>query len=387
MDTRPSQVQIVRLRPGSGAERRLFLELPFRIYKDTPQWVPPLDFEARRVLDPRKHPFYLNGEAAFFLALDSRGDPCGRIAVLHNRKYNEFNQEKTAFFYLFESTADPASSQALFEQACGWAHSQGLNKIIGPKGFTTLDGLGMLVKGFEHRPAFGLPYNPPYYPALVEAAGFKPASELVSGYLNPQCMKFPEKIGRVAELVQQRRGLRVVRLKNRRELMKIIPGLQKLYNDSLEGTTGNIPLTESDLRTMADQLLWFADPRLIKIILKDDQPVGFLLAYPDISAAVQRCRGRLFPFGWLDLLLEMKRTTWVNINGAAIVEKYRGLGGTALLFNEMYASILDGGFQHADLVQIGTDNEKMQLELRNLGIDFYKVHRVYEKELVEPCNT
>jgi hypothetical protein len=175
--------------------------------------------------------------------------------------------------------------------------------------------------------------------------------------------------------------MRVISFRSRIDFMKHIPSLQALYNASLEGTTGNIPLTQNDVKTLANQLLWFADPRLIKIIMKDDNPVGFLLAYPDISAAVQRSKGRLFPFGWLRLLVETKKTRWVNINGAAIVEKYRGLGGTAILFSEMYKSILKGKFEHADIVQIGVENEKMQLELRNLGIDFYKTHRLYQRDL------
>ena len=96
---------------------------------------------------------------------------------------------------------------------------------------------------------------------------------------------------------------------------------------------------------------------------------------------MQRTRGRLLPFGWIDMLRELKRTKWVNVNGAGIVEKYRGLGGTALLFSEMYKSVVEGGFEHADLVQVGLDNDKMQRELRDLGIDFYKVHRMYRRAL------
>lgn len=374
-------MNIIPINPDSRQDQKRFLDLPFHLYRDIPQWVPPLSFEARRIFDRKRHPFYQNGEAGFFLALDERGATCGRIAVLHNRAYNAFNNEQSAFFYLFESRNDAEVSGALFERAESWARGKGLNKLIGPKGFTALDGLGLLIKGFEHRPAFGLPYNPPYYSGLVEGAGFIPCGDMVSGYLDPRRMILPEKVERLAELIQQRRGMRVVRIQNRRELMRIIPELQKLYNDSLEGTTGNIPLTQDDLRAMASQLLWFANPRLIKLIRKEDALIGFLLAYPDISAAVQRCRGRLFPLGWVDLLLEIKRTRWVNINGAAIVEKYRGSGGTALLFKAMYDSILAGGFEHADLVQVGTDNEKMQLELRSLGIDFYKCHRLFEKNI------
>jgi hypothetical protein len=115
--------------------------------------------------------------------------------------------------------------------------------------------------------------------------------------------------------------------------------------------------------------------------MKDDEAVGFLFAYPDVSETIQRIKGRIFPFGWVQVLLDLKRTEWVNINGAGIVEKYRGLGGTALLFSEMSKSIQQGNFVHADLVQIGVENSNMQRELRGLGVDFYKAHRVYERSL------
>jgi hypothetical protein len=373
-------IDVIQINPENRYFRDLFLNLPFKLYKETPQWVPPLIIDAKRMLDPKHNPFFEHGQAAFFLALDAQHNPLARVAALKNDNYNEFNHEKTAFFYLFESINRPEVSLALFELVFSWASAQNLNKVIGPKGFSVLDGLGMLVDGFEHRPAFGLPYNPPYYPSLIESSGFVSSGEMVSGYLSAKSA-FPEKIHQVSELVQRRRGLHVLSFKNRLEFMKYIPMLQKLYNSSLEGTTGNIPLTQNDIKTLANQLLWFADPRLIKIIVKDEEPVGFLLAYPDISEAVQRCKGRLLPFGWLLLLLEIKKARWVNINGAAIVEKYRGMGGTAILFSEMHKSLKKGKFNHADLVQIGIDNERMQLELRNLGIDFYKTHRLYQRNL------
>lgn len=379
MDELKNNFCVIEISPMDRRAQRLFLNLPFEIYREIPQWVPPLALEARRVFDRAHHPFYRSGEAAFFLALDEKSTPLGRVAVLNNHSYNSFNQEKTAFFYLYECRNDARVSAALFDCALDWARAQGLEKLIGPKGFSTLDGMGLLVKGFEYRPAFGLPYNPPYYPELLEGCGFSPCGDTVSGYLSPKTMLLPEKVRRVADLVEERRGIRVERFRSKRDLMKMIPRLQAMYNAALEGTQGNIPLTEEDLQSMADQLLWFADPRLIKILFKGEEIIGFLLAYPDISAALQRCKGRFFPFGWLDLLLELKRTRWVNINGAAIIEKYRGLGGTALLFREMYESIREGGFDHADLVQIGAENEKMQLELRGLGIEFYKVHRLYVK--------
>jgi len=373
-------MNLIRIATTEHRQVQQFLDLPFRIYRDCPQWVPPLEPDARHMLDRRRHPFYQHSHAAFFLVTQDDGRPIGRIAVLDHHNYNAFNHELTAFFYLFECEDNPEAAQTLFGAAFDWAKSRGLNSIIGPKGFTALDGMGLLVQGFEHRPALGVPYNPPYYPALIETAGFERETDVVSGYLSPRT-PFPEKMRQVADLVQKRRGLRVARFKTRRDLRALIPKLQALYNNSLSGTSGNAPLTDDEARTMADQILWFADPRLIKIVMKGDEPVGFLFAYPDISVAIQRNRGRILPFGWLDMLIELRRTKWINVNGAGMIEGYRGLGGTALLFSEMYRSVVEGKFEHADLVQIGVDNDKMQRELRDLGIDFYKTHRLYRRAL------
>jgi hypothetical protein len=373
----------MKIHPINLADHRMvrgFQRLPFSIYKAMPQWVPPLSSDADAMLERHRNPFFRHSEAIFLMALDENNQPLGRLAVLDHRRYNEYNHERTAFFFLFECVNRLEVAQGLFNAGCAWAQERGLEKIIGPKGFTALDGLGLLVKGFEHRPALGIPYNPDYYINLIEECGFEQSGEMVSGYMGGD-LKFPEKIHEVSRKVQERRGLHILRFNKRSDLKKFVPYLKGLYNGALEGTTGNVPLTDEEARKMADQILWFADPRLIKIIMKGEDLVGFLFAYPDISAAIQRTRGRLFPFGWLDLLLELRRTKWVNINGAGILDEYRGLGGTAILFSELHKSVVEGGFEHVELVQIGRDNERMQLELRNLGIDFYKTHRMYQKAL------
>jgi hypothetical protein len=357
-----------------------FIDLPFRIYNDTPQWVPPLLMDERSRLNPKRNPFYKHSEAAFFLVYESTR-PIGRLTVLDNRRYNEFNKTRTAFFYLFECENNPEAARALFNCAFDWARSRGLNEIIGPKGFTPLDGFGLLVKGFEHRPAFGLPYNPAYYPELIELQGFEKESEAVSGYLGTN-IRFPPRIHKLAERIAARRGLRIARCKNRSELRALIPYIKELYNSSLEGTTGTAPLTDDEVNSMANQILWLADPKLIKLVMKDDKAVGFMFAYPDVSAALQKTRGKLFPLGWLTLLLELSRTDWININGAGLLPEYRGSGGTAILYSELFKSVSENPrYHHADIVQIGVENEAMQREMENFGIDFYKTHRVYKRNL------
>ena len=371
--------QIVQINPADRKQVNSFLNFSKLIYAHNQYWVPPLLIEVKRVFAQQKFSFYEHGAAAFFMALD-RHTPLGRLAVIDNQAYNAFNHEQTAFFYYFESIDDKTVATGLFEAGFHWARSRGLERMVGPKGFSVLDGMGLLVKGFELRPAFGIPYNPPYYQALLEAAGFDRLSDMVSGYLASD-VTLPEKVNRLADLVKEKRGFWVQDLFTRADLKKALISLRQIYNDALEGTEGNMPLSNSDMASMAQGLLWIADPRLIKLIYKGNEPAGFLLAYPDISAALQRNKGRLFPFGWLDILLERHRTDWVNINGAGIVAKYRRMGATAILFTEMHKSITSGKYKHADIVQIGTENEQMQLELSQLGIDFYKMHRIYQQDL------
>ena len=364
-----------------------FLTLPPHIYQDIPQWVPPLEMDDRIRLDPKRYPFYQHSQVGFFIAYDGTR-AIGRLAVLDNRLYNEYNHEETAFFYLLECEDNPAASQGLFDAAFEWARKRGLTKIMGPKGFTVLDGFGLLVKGFEHRPAFGLPYNPPYYADLIEAAGFQPERDAVSGYLGAD-IQFPERIHSLAERIAQRRGLRIARYRTRNDLRAFIPKLKELYNNALRGTANNAPLTDAEVKMMGNQLLWFADPRLLKIVYKvedshkgNEEPVGFLMAYPDISAALQKTKGKVFPFGWIRLLREFKRTDWLNINGAGLLPEYRGSGGTAILYSELFKSVVETGqFQHAEVIQIGMENENMLRDLENFGVDFYKTHRTYARNL------
>jgi GNAT superfamily N-acetyltransferase len=373
-------MQIIKVDSKKRHQVNAFINLHFQIYKDIPQWVPPLEFELRKKFDREHHSFYKHSDAVFFMAIDDSGKVRGRIAVIDNRNFNEYNQTAKAFFYLFECENDKSVAEALFDAAYDWARSRGLTAIMGPRGFNALDGQGLLVKGFEHRPAFGVPYNPPYYRDLIETLGFEVTREVTSGYMD-RTMLLPERVHKMAEKVKQRRGLEVRNFKNRRDLHAFASHVKELYNDSLSEIAGNPPLTDDEVEGMTNQIIWFADPKIIKVVYKDDNPVGFLLAYPDISAAVQRNNGKLLPFGWLDILLELRKTKWVILNGVGIKKEYRGLGGTVLMYSEIEKSLLDGGFEYADLVQTGLENDKIQREMQGYKIKFYKKHLVYTRDL------
>lgn len=373
-------MKIIQFTHENRRYQKAFIDFPFKLYKDTPQWVPPLRMEMRKIFKP-SYPFYQYGDATFFVAVTDAGEVLGRLAVANNHRYNDFHQTKTAFFYYFETIDDLNIAQALFTRGFEWTHSQGLEQVLGPKGLTVLDGFGMLVKGFEYRPAFGQPFNLSYYPELVEAMGFTKVRDIYTGWIDRN-ITVPEKFSKAAKLVQKRMGFHVPKLTTKRELRNIIDDIKQLYNDSLAIPAGNPPLTDEDMDIMVGQLLWIADPVLMKMLYKDDKPIGFMLSYPDIGAALQRIKGRLLPFGWLQILLESKRTNWVDMNGIGIIEEYQRLGATAMLYNEFHKSALEAGqYTYAELLQFREDNLNSLLEAANVEITFHKTHRLYERTL------
>jgi len=373
-------VQVCRLDPTNQHDVRRYVEFPFRLYRESPLWVPPFVNQIRAQLDPRRHPFYQHSEAAFFLALEG-DEVVGRIAVLDNARHNRYHGKRTAFFYHFDVVNDRAVSRALFDAGFDWARGRGLDLMWGPKGFLAIDGQGLLVEGFEHRPALGIPYNYPYYGELLEDVGFEKQFDFISAYMDRR-ISLPKRFLEVAEKVKRRRGFRSVSFHTKAELRALILRVTAVYNESFVEVQGYVPVTEAEATIIGDRILAIADPTLITVLMKGDELVGFVLAYPDLSAAIQRCGGRMWPTGWYHLLREFKRTRWLNFNGVAILEPYRGLGGNALLYAELYHTLIGRTqYQYADLVQVQETNFRMVRELEAIGGKPYKKHRIYQRSL------
>lgn len=358
-----------------------FLEFPYNLYKNTPQWVPPLLSDSRKIFSKKQHGFYEHGTAIFLLALDEHERVTGRMAVLENEGYNQHYHSKAAFFYMFESIEDFAVAKALFSAGFEWAKNRGLTEMIGPKGFSVFDGFGLLIKGFEYRAAFGQIYNPPYYQGFLEKLGFEKKWDTFTGYMD-RSFQLPEKIFQVADLVKQKRGFEIRKFSQKNEMKPYINDLKDLYNASLASDSRNMPISDADMQTMVNQVLKFADPQLIKFIFKEGKPVGFLLAFPDIARAIIRCKGKLLPFGWFHILRELKITDTVNLNGAGILPEYQRVGGNALLYAEIANSITSKpNYQYAEFLQVRDNNPQMLLEWENMGVEVRKTHRFYGKSL------
>ena len=372
-------MRVRRVDPSDGDDVRAFVNLPFLLYRDCRQWVPPLVNDVKGVMDRRRHPFYQHSDAEFFVA-EEAGQAVGRIAMLENRNFNAYNHCRAALFFYFDCVDDKLAARSLFDAAFGWMRERGLNQVIGPKGFHPTDGLGLLVEGFEHRPAMGIPYNYAYYSSLLSDNGFTKRGDLLSGYLSGQT-ELPERYYALAEKVKARRGLRIHRFSNKAEMRQWLKRGAAVLNEAFEGGPDFCPITEAEFQVAAEQMLVLIDPRLIKLVMKGDQIVGFLFGFPDLSAALQRCRGRLWPLGWLYLLWELRRTKWVNMNGLGLLPGYRGVGGNVLLYTEMTKTVKEFGFEHVESVQVGEENSKSLEENEIFGVQWYKRHRVFERAL------
>jgi len=336
-------ITVQKIDTQSKAQVRRFTDIPFRLYTGHPQWVPPLLMDVRTMLNRQKHPFYEHSAADFFVAVRD-GRDVGRIAALENTRFN----------------------------------ATGLDHVVGPKGFGVLDGYGLLVEGYEHRQMMTMMnYNYEYYPRLVEALGFEKEVDFVSCYIKAEDFRLPERIHRIAERVKRRGSLSVKRFRTKRELIKWTGRIGVTYNRAFVDNWEYYPLTEREIDFLVSNLVTVANPRLIKIITHGEDVVGFLFGFPDVSAALQRARGCLTPWGLADLLLELRRTQWVAINGAGILPEFQGRGGNTLLYTEMENTIREFGYQHADLTQVAETAVQMRSDLVNLGGKPYKNHRVY----------
>lgn len=374
-------MQVRKLDTRRARDVRAFIRFPFDLYRDCPQWVPPLLPAMRAALDRDRYPFYQTSAADFFV-VESQGQVLGRIAAIDNRPYNEYHHSSVAFFYYMEVIQDTGVARMLFDAAFDWARQRGLDMMYGPKGLLRSDGHGALVEGFEHRPAIGVPYNYAYYDTLIKDVGFEKELDYLSGYLSTE-YRLPQRVHDVAEQVKARRRYEVRTFTSKKELRALAPLVHQVYQQAWPQVWGYYPVTEQEIESMVERIVSIADPRLIKMVFKGEEPIGFVIAYPDISAAIQRIKGRVWPFGWLLLLLEQRRTKWVNFNGVGVIPKYQGLGANAVLYSELAKTFAhhDFKFEHGDYVQVAEINLHSMGDAALLGFPMYKRHRIYRKEL------
>lgn len=373
----------IEIRSVQGPRERTaadFIAFPKELYRGSGKFVPWFDRGMRRLF-ARKNPFFSHSEGEFLCAYRD-GDCVGRIGLFENRNFNDYTGNRDARFYFFDAVEDQSVADALFAAGLEWARARKLSRIIGPQGFSSMAGGGILIEGFEHPSAMTMMlYNYPYYRTLVEACGFEKYKDFVSGFIDPRGYSTPDKIDRVARIVMKRGGFTIPEIRGRRQMRTLAREIGELYNESWKDHVEFAPLTSGELDALVDDLLLVTDPKLLKVIRKGSELAGFVLTFPDLTEALIRADGKLNPLTLIDILLEKRRTKKVIINGLGIHPKYRNNGGTALMYHALEEGVraLGREFTAADLTQVAETTDLMLADVGTLGASIYKRHRVYQK--------
>lgn len=358
-----------------GREREAFIRLPWSVYRDDPNWVPPLLRDMRHMLDPDEHPFHAHSDVQPYLALRG-GIPVGRIAAIHNRRHQDFHGEPVGFFGFFETLPDRPVAEALFDAAGEWLRARGLETMRGPASFSTNEQAGLLVEGFDGPPVVMMPYNPPHYEELLLRTGFRPAKTLVAYYLDEQ--EPPDYLVRGAKIVERRTGVRVRSLRMDRFGAELAI-VRRIYNSAWERNWGFVPMTDAEFEHMAKELKPIVDPDLALIAeTPDGEPVGFALALPDFNQVLAHLHGRLFPFGILKALYWRRKIDRMRVITLGLLEGHRGKGIDALLYLGIIRNGTARGVTFAELSWVLEDNEAMRKPLDRLGGRVYRRYRLYD---------
>ncbi len=356
-----------------------FIKFPWKIYKDDPNWVPPLLIDVKKILNKKKNPFFLHSEADLFLA-EKNGEIVGRIAAILNNNHNDFQKEKTAFFGFFEAENDQEVSSELFKTVENWAQQKGMDTLRGPMNFTISDTCSLLIEGFDSSPAIMMTYNPEYYIKLLEQAGLHNAKTLLA-YNFTSDMPIPERFVKFADraLKDSELNIRKIDMKKLDDEAKIV---RDIFNDAWETNWGFVPLTEKEIEHLAEDLKDGIDPDIVFMAEVNGEPAGFALTLPDYNEIFKKINGRLLPFGIFKLLLGKKKIKGVRVVILGITKKYqkkRGLGPA--LYYEIYLRGKNKGYKHGEFSWILEDNLLMNRALEGLGAKVYKKYAIFESKL------
>jgi len=365
----------------SRAELKAFAVFPETLYGDEPNWVPAVLFDDINTLRRDKNPAFEFCEAEYWTAWKD-GKMAGRIAGIINRRYVEKWGKKYARFGWIDFIEDFDVAQALVATVEEWARSKGMEGMHGPLGFTDLDREGMLVEGFGERATFATIYNYPYYPLYLERLGYSKDVDWIEFMVQtPEAI--PEKLLRVNEIIAKRSGVRIAEWKSRKQLIKNYANqLFELLDEAYAGLYGTTPLSRRQVEAYIDQYLGFVDPRFTKILVDDAGKLpGFAITMPSLSDALHRSRGRLFPFGWIRLLIALKRPKTMDMMLIAVRKEYVARGVVALLMTSLNQSAIENGIKFSE-----TNPElETNIAVQGLWKDYpkrqHKRRRVYLKNL------
>ena len=365
---------------STAAELKTFIYLPKKLFSDNPQWVPPLYDDEKKFHSPKHNEALGYCEVKRWLGYID-GQPMGRIMGIIHPVYNEKHGEKTARFNCFEAPDNRELLQQLMDTVSNWAREKGMNKLIGPYGFSDKDPQGYKIDGFDELSVLLTPSNPPYLPQFLESIGFTKEVDSIS-YQLPIPEQLPENYEKICDRLLARGYYQLKEFKNRRELKPYIQPVLRLVNETYKDLFGFVPMSDAEIQKLAAQYLPILDPSLVKLVTnKDGEALAFVVSMPGISEGLQKSGGELLPFGFWHILQSLRNSKQLVLLLGAVKPSARGVGITAILGRSLFQSARKKGMTTIDSHLILENNPLMRAEMENLQAQVYKRFRVYQKKL------
>jgi GNAT superfamily N-acetyltransferase len=361
----------------SGSQRRLFLEFPWKLYRNDPCWIPPLRLDQKELVGYRRHPFWEKNSIQTFLALRGK-EVCGRIAAIENRVHNEYRHERLGFFGFFECIDDQEVAKELLDAARQWLAERQLLAIRGPAspGFNYTH--GVLIEGFNSPPTFLMPYNPPYYSRLLESYGFHKAQDMYAYYGNLDMLpKSSAKLGPLSEEIVKRYDIHLRPMRTSRFLEDVRSFLD-IYNRSMVDHWGFAPMSSAEVEHMAKGLRWLIVPELAMAAEIEGKPVGAVFCLPDYNPRIRQIDGRLLPFGIFRLLAGKRKIKKVRLLSANVLPEYQRIGVGLVLLRALVPKALEMGLEEVEYSWVMECNRLSRGSLEKGGAKRIKSYRLFD---------
>lgn len=363
-------------------ELKKFVTFPFSLYEGNDCWVPPLIMDDLETFNKKKNPAYENAETRLFMAYKD-GQPVGRVAAILSHAANDKYDTKNMRFGWFDTIDDYEVSKALLDAVENWARELGMETLTGPHGFTDLDPEGMLVEGFDQLATIAVYYNHEYYNSHVEKFGFaKDVDYIEIKAIAPQEEGIPPKLLRLGERIKERSGIRIMEFKRKKDLLSRAEEIFQVLDEAFEEIYGSVPLSDRQMKYYVKKYFTFVDKDLIQVAVNDeDEIVGFMIAMPSLSRALQKAKGRLLPFGWYHIMKGLKNYEILDFYLAGVKKKYRGLGVDLMMVLEVVKAALEKGVRFSESNPELEENTKVQAQWKYFNPTQHKRRRIYKKTI------
>lgn len=361
------------------SELSQFIDLPYRIYRNDPVWVPPLRDEQAGQLDPIRNPLLEHCDNTLYLLFDG-AEVVGRIAVFIDRLAVEAWGENIGLFGHYECPDDPTAARLLLGAARDWLRDRGMKAMRGPWSFVSQE-WGAVIEGYEPSPIVMAPYNPPFYNDQFTSFGLTKVKDLLVYYIDArEGYQIPDRILSLTNQVAERYGVHV-RPVDMQHFDREIETLIELSNDSLLQNWGYSPVTEAEVRAMAHDLKPIIHPKGV-LFAEDNQgrPIGFAIAIPDVNVILKHLHGSLLPFGWIRMLWMLPRLTQYRMFALGVIHEYHGQAIDSLLYRALYEQIFSPEIR-IEINYVLEDNAPMNNAIVKLGAKPLRRYRVYQMDI------